>query len=297
MVFLFNMHGSKALAEEVRAVEWEATAGAGAGADAVTAAGVWVLLVGFVVGIAFNSGLGSGGEGIGYRSCAWRVSYSPTGKAFRIWGLIYTWMFVSIVTQLVDGSAKVQANYLMGAAWLVVGMWGPTFTRGSEGDRPAFIAAAACVLVAAAVLAGAAVGVEQSWRSRDARRVLVVGVPYSLTAGWLAVAAVLNVGIAYAAATEPPDPRCKDADRRRDWEQTPLSAASASAPSSWVQLAVALATSAGAFLLPDPVLVLPAINGVFFARAHFKRLVALEVLVVTGVAAAIQVALGKWAIG
>ena len=259
------------------------------------AMGPWFLLGGVVFGIVLNFQ----GDGIGYSACAWRVTYSPTSRAFRIWGLIYLWIVVSIILQLAHGFAAPtyigvpQANYLMAASWSVIGFWGPTFTRGDVVDRPPYIMMSAFLLAAAAVLALTAVSIEQSWRSHNLWKMFGVGVPYALTAGWLTVAATVNMGLAYVSFTEPPDVRCLDPKMRREWEEEAVDDKLAS---TWVQVLVALAISTAAFLFPDPVLVLPAINGIYYSRPHLKRLVALEILVVTFVATIAQVATSRWVI-
>lgn len=261
--------------------------------------GPWWFLGGFVFGVALNVN-----RMIGDVSCAWRVSYSPRGPAFGIWGVIYLWTFASIVLQLLHGYTaptyigEPQSNYLIGGAWALTGVWGQTFGRGDDGDRPGFIGLAAFVLIASAMLALGAVGIEQSWRSQDVWRTLGVGVPYSLFAGWLTVAATVNVGIAVMAVTTPPDPRCRrDAYGDRPYDRLLESeAVDTRAASSWVPLGVAVAVSIGSFLFPDPVLVLPALWGIYFMQRHLKNWIAMEVLVVTCAASAVQVATARWVI-
>ena len=250
----------------------------------------WISLGGFVFGIALNSN-----RRVGYTACAWRLSYSPRSPAFGIWGLIYLWTLVSIGLQLAHGYTaptyigEPQSNYLIAASWTVVGFWGQTFGRGADADRPAFIGFAAFILVAAAMLALGAVGIEQSWRSHNPWKMVGVGVPYALFAGWLCVAAALNIGIAYAAATKEPDPRSTRGRYRRAWESDPV-------VDSWVPLLVACAVSIGGFLFPDPVLVLPAAWGVWNMKRQLKNWVALEVLAVTCVATVVQIVTGRWVI-
>lgn len=240
---------------------------------------------------------------IGDVACAWRVSYSPRGPAFGIWGIIYVYTVASFVLQIMHGytmptyMAQPQPNYLMGAAWFFTGLWGVTFGRGAEQDQPGFIGLAAFILVATALLAVTAVSLEQSYRSNDYAHVFGVGVPYSLFAGWLCVAAAVNVGIAYMAATTPPDPRCT-AGRYRAYNQLVDEDGRSERPvyDSWVPLLLSIAVSAGSFLFPDPVFVAPAFVGIFFMRRTLKNVVALEILVVTCVASSVQVATERWVI-
>lgn len=258
------------------------------------ALGPWVLLSGFVFGVALNTN-----RRIGNVACAWRLSYSPKAPAFGIWGVIYLWTVGSAVLQLAHGYlaptyvGEPQANYLMGAAWIVVGAWGLTFGRGAEEDIPGFIGVAAFVLVSAAMLALGAVSIEQSWRSRDPWKIVGVGVPYSLFAGWLIVAAAANIGIAIKAATEPPDARCTRGRYRRQWEEDPIDASSGS---SWVPLGLAIAASVGAVLLPDPVLVLPVAWAIWNMKRHLKNWVALAITVAAAIATVVEVVTESWVI-
>lgn len=250
----------------------------------------WVVLFGFVLGVVLNAN-----RRVGDTACAWRLSYSPASPAFGIWAVIYIWTIGSIVGQLAKGYtaptylAEPQTSYLMGLAWLLVGLWGLTFGRGADRDRPAYIALAAFVLAAASVVAMGAVVVEHSWRSMDAWRIVGVGVPYSLFAGWLCVATTLNIGIAVESASRPPDYRCERGPRRYSTllRADPIDAR---AWSSWVPLLVSILLSAAAFVIADPVLVVPPFVAVWFMKGHFKNWVALEVLVVSGIAAIVEIA-------
>lgn len=255
----------------------------------------WVVLGGFLFGIVLNTN-----RRIGDVACAWRVSYSPKSGAFGIWGVIYTYTLASIIMQLAHGYlaptyiGEPQANYLIGLAWTVTGLWGQTFGRGADDDRPAFIVLSAFFLVSAAMLALGAVSIEQSWRSGDVWKMVGVGVPYALFAGWLTVAAAVNIGIAVVSTRQPPDPRCTQGRYyRRAWEEDPVDATS---PSSWVPLGIAIVISVAAFLLPDPVLVTPVAWAIYNMKRHLKNWVALEVLVVTAVATAVQVGTERWVI-
>jgi hypothetical protein len=256
--------------------------------------GPWWVLAGFVWGIVMNVG-----RRIGDISCAWRLSYSPAGPAFGIWGVIYLWTFASIVLQLAHGYlaptyiGEPQSNYLIGGAWALVGVWGRVFGVGADEDKPGTIGVAASVLAAATLLAVTAVAVEQSWRSGNVAKIVGVGVPYALFAGWLAVATVLNASIAYVAATTAPDTRCT---RGRYKDRLLTEPIESSAWSRYVPLSVAVAVSIVAFLMPDPVLVVPVLWGIYNMRRTLQNWVAMEVLVVTCVATSVQVATERWVI-
>jgi hypothetical protein len=263
------------------------------------ALGPWFLLGGYLFGIALNVN-----RRIGDVSCAWRLSYSPGPGAFGIWGVIYSWSLVSIVLQLAHGYLAPsyigvpQANYLEALAWAAAGVWGVTFGRGANySDIPGYIGLAAFVLVAAALLALGAVSVEQSWRSDNVWQMLGVGVPYALLAGWLVVAATVNIGIAIVSATRAPDERC--ARGRWDGEYGQRLRAQPIEPSrfsKWVPCLAAIGVSVAAFLLPDPVLVLPVAWGIWKMRRSLENWIALEVLGVTFVATVVQVATRRWVI-
>ena len=255
----------------------------------------WFLFGGYVFGIALNVN-----RRIGDISCAWRLSYSPASPAFAIWVVIYFWTLVSIVLQLAHGYTAPtyigapQANYLISLAWVATGVWGVTFGRGAnDDDIPGFIGLAAFVLVAAALLALGAVGIEQSWRSQDPWKMVGVGVPYSLFAGWLCVAAVANIGIAVQAATTPPDPHCTRGRYRTRLSEQPVEPSRFSA---WVPFIVACGVSVGAFLFPDPVLCVPVFWGIWNMRRTLRNVVAMEVLAVTCAATVVQIATERWVI-
>ena len=61
---------------------------------------------------------------------------------------------------------------------------------------------------------------------------------------------------------------------------------------SWAPLLLAAGISAIGFLLPDPILPLPALWAIRNMRGHFKNWLAIELLVITVIAAIVEVSLG-----
>lgn len=249
----------------------------------------WILMGCFVLSLATQRLFG---RNIGGVACAWRLSYSPARAAFLIWSVIYLSTFLSALLQLLnelDGvelcTAAPWANTLWAYAWLLCALWPCVFGRRNR----AAIVLAACVLVSAAICAVGAVSVDHAWRRKRVACVALVGVPMSLFAGWLCTAAALGVGIAFAANTRAPD-ACEN-DLRDYNTRVWADPADARSWESWVPLALAAVLSAGAFLLPDPVLPLPLMWAVFWMRGHLRNWLALEVLAVTVVACCVAIVL------
>lgn len=209
-------------------------------------------------------------------------------------------MVFSIAVQLVDGfgpvtyAAEPWTNYLLAWSWLLCGLWAIAFSSSEPRDQRAGIGFAAFLLASAAWSATGAVGIEASWRSvHNPWRVFAVGIPYSLFAGWLCVACVLNIAIAFKSFRYPPDYRCYTAQSAYTtrWEAEPADS------KSWVSavpLGTALLISVYAFLIPDPILPLPAAWGIANMKGHLKNWMAIELLLVTSVACAVESALDVW---
>ena len=227
-----------------------------------TVSGTIALLATFALGIVLNC---TCGRNIGQSACAWRVSFSPHSRAFRIWVIIYAWMVFSITVQMVNGfgpityAAAPWTNYLLALSWLLCGLWVIAFSRVEP--RRLGIVFAAFILASAALSATSAVGIEASWRSvHDPWRVFAVGIPYSLFAGWLCVACVINIAIAFKSFQYAPDYICytERSAYTTTWK------AEAVDGQSWVSavpLSTAVLISVYAFLVPDPILPLPAAWG------------------------------------
>jgi len=101
------------------------------------------------------------------------------------------------------------------------------------------------------------------------------------------------VGIAVVSATTPPDPRCTQGRYQDLLRRDPIRPTRFSA---WVPCIVAAVVSVGAFLFPDPMLVLPVAWGIWYMQRSLQNWIALEVLLVTCVATAVQVGTERWVI-
>ena len=239
---------------------------------------------------------------MGEVACRWRLSFSPDGRAFGIWSVIFAWVILSCLYQLGSWQSYVAApivNFLHAGAWIMCCLWVAVFS-GSAGDAPAglSLSLAALTLVSAAILALTAAAIEHAWSDRNVWRIVLVGAPLSLLAGWLATACTLSVGIAALACTQPPKcdrkPEAKKLVEEGRGEQgypsgaysifTSAAAVDAASISSFVPLTLSAAVSVGALALNDPVLPLPLAWGVLFMRGHAKNWVAVALLIAVSVA-------------
>lgn len=191
------------------------------------------------------------GRMIGDVACGWRLGYSPRGPAFGIWSIIYLWSFLSILFQFLTNMnhdrwycADFGANVLIGVAWLACSLWIYFFSEADSRNVKDGLGWAAICLVTAAVCAVSAVIWEMSWRSQDAERILTVGVPYGIFAGWLSLAASLSTGVYVSSQSRAPDPCDDDLVQVREIESWEY----------WAPTGVAIAAACIAISLPDPML-------------------------------------------
>jgi hypothetical protein len=157
---------------------------------------------------------------VGETSCAWRVTYSPDGRTFSIWLILYLGTVWSVVTQLTNQVPVFDwlVQLLWGIAWGCCALWTPLF----DAESPGALRAAAFLLVTAAACATAAVALADYWvidehapeRQRSDQTTL--GWPLSAFAGWLAVAAAINIGVAHKAANSDASACVRVEPRRRD---------------------------------------------------------------------------------
>lgn len=209
------------------------------------------------------------GRTIGDVSCGWKLGYSPDNKAITIWGPIYLLMFFSIVFQLLyqlDASrwsvASLEANALIAGAWGFCGLWTYFFTLADSRNLNDGLGLAALFLVMAAGCALTAVVVERSWQMTNWVQILTIGVPFSLLAGWLVLAASLSVGVAIAAEQRPPD-SCGEDGGFLEVREIEV----------WERVApIFVATFVGilAIWLGDPVLLVPVAWGIFWMRNNVR---------------------------
>lgn len=201
---------------------------------------------------------------VGETSCSWRTDYSPDGRAFGIWTVLYLGTVGVALVQLSGGVPVVGwwPNFYFALTWVFCAAWVPLFDAESPGSL--VLAATQIALAAASATTGA--WLADAWRLGGAAAAL--GWPLSLLAGWLLTAASLGVGI--AAKANRPDaleecvrvpPRGRDeaeqAYRRRRRVLYRESYARAPAVESPVPIALSAAVAGLAVLIRDPLLPLP----------------------------------------
>ena len=241
------------------------------------------------------------GRTIGEISCQWRVDFSPHRRTFAIWAVIYTLTFVSCMVQIGGGASQElptlswSTMYFWSSAWNTVTLWPPIFDR----EHAYNLGAASVVLIVVTVMACLAIVSERAWRERSTVAILLTA-PISLLAGWLMVASALNVAIAWKAAFADPadaiDCGPKTADmterayrekRRKILEDDYARRAKVFSP---VPVLLAVLVSGVSVLLPDPLLVVPAmwaiVNQAFFPSWAYG--LSLLLLVVAAVIAGLR---------
>lgn len=167
--------------------------------------GVYALGPLAVLSAVFMSGVSNclWSRNIGNTSCAWRVEYSPAGRAFAIWGLIYTWTVGTIIAELTAPLSGVPVfglwtHCLWSFSWFLCALWVPLF----DAESPVALGVAAAVITSAAATAVAATWISEQWLADDGVNRLngvLLGTPIALLGGWLTAAAAINVGIAIKA--------------------------------------------------------------------------------------------------
>ena len=226
-------------------------------------------------------------------ACAWRVSYSPAGRAFAIWGVIFAWMLASVVEQLLVAieldnvyAAAPENNTLMGGGLFMAGLWVVAFGYARREDQRGGLVVSTSFLLASTWCGVGACVQELSWRGLDPMRILFVGVPFSLFAGWMCVASALGAGVTILALRHPPDYLCQN-------EGDPTNAAGYG---SWVPLLLSVPLCALALGVPDPVLPLPLAWGIAHMRGHWKNRVAMALLLGSSAGAVVFAVFGVWVV-
>lgn len=241
--------------------------------------GPGLLLLAVVSSLVANS---LKGDTITQSACKWRSAISPRRQAFAIWLFIYTSTIASAVLQLFTNLdpknfvyARLYVNLLVSAAWMGCIAWLLFF--GSER-----LNAAAVSLVLAAACALAAVVIDGGWRSKQGMRIATSGVPFSLFAGWLVVAATLSVASALR--------KRRSGGLRAVCEERGEQEDIYAARERLATLAVASILAGVAIGNTDPILPCPLIWGLALGRAP-KRWPIVAAIVVACVGA--SVALGR----
>lgn len=116
-----------------------------------------------------------------------RPVFQPLSSAFAIWGVIFTLAFVYAVGVLLGGRVSRTATLLFSLAYLVSAAWAPVFSRRRFRLALATLATA-CALANASLLAV---------RPRNAAEWVSFELPVGMLAGWLTVATLLGLAIAF----------------------------------------------------------------------------------------------------
>ena len=234
---------------------------------------------------------------VGETSCGWRTAYSPDGRAFAIWGLIYLYTGVSVVIQLTSLLTILGwwSNFFWGLAWVCCARWVPLF----DAEYPDALRAAAVVIVCAGTCALVGAWESQMWIADDWEergKQLAVGLPLTLLAGWLLTASSLGVGIAwkasqpgsYSSCVRVPPKRPDETESEYRYRRRVLyreAYAKAPVEVSYIPFLLAFAIGGLAFAIPDPVLVLPLAWAIVNLQA-FPSVMYVGALVVLGCGAA-----------
>lgn len=142
------------------------------------------------------------GRGIGNVSCKYTLSFSPRNRAFAIWIVIYAQaIFFTLAQQVAqllgeDIFAKEQTLLFYALAWAMAALWTPVFGQGTKVG----LAIASSLLIASCAYATLAITTENPWGAdKPYTTHWIIGLPLSLLAGWVFVAAALSFGIAWTA--------------------------------------------------------------------------------------------------
>jgi hypothetical protein len=217
---------------------------------------------------------GAFGRGIGDVSCRYTQRFSPSNEAFGIWLPIYTLSFLIFAEQLMpsffgiknDVGVPLIPNVLYGLSWMCAAFWTPAFTT----NTPQGMIWAAVFLALTSLFSLTAVLSSRLWSTSS----WVTASAYSSLAGWTLVAASLNVGIAYSANDNKPDPECSDsADSSYD-----ILGPIDSQYQTIVPLVLAIIIAPIAVYLPDPVLPMPVWWALFWNHASYYNYIAFAIV-------------------
>lgn len=208
------------------------------------------------------------GRGIGDVSCKYRLAYSPSAPAFGIWALIYAGAITTTTVQLTSLStastlfAQKTSIILYALAWFCAALWTPVFTAQT---RVTFVLAAALLCATAGFSLAAAI-VDNAWAdpTQNPLAPWIISAPFSLLAGWTAVASVLSIGIAYKANDDEPDV-CEMYPRDINI------LTSQREPGAFEAAPVLVASVVGAvsIWIPDPILSIPVAWAIFYMRPNY----------------------------
>lgn len=204
---------------------------------------------------------------VGETSCGWRTDYSPDGRAFGIWGLLYGGTAITALVQLSSLVPVLEwwASFYFALTWVFCAAWVPLF----DAESPFSLVLAASQIALAAASATVGAWLAAGWNdAANWQANVALSWPLSLLAGWLLTAASLGVGIAIKAnrtdaqrtCVRVPPRRADETERAYRLRRRVLyREAYAQAPvvDSPVPFALAVGVAGLAVLIADPLLPLP----------------------------------------
>ena len=232
------------------------------------------------------------GNQIGDISCRYRLSYSPRNGAFSIWGLIFPYSFASIFFQLIRGFnpetfyvASFEANVLMGVSWATSGAWVFFFGTTDSPNPENGLGFAAFFLLLGSMSSMFSVLWEQGYRP-DAKliQVITVSIPFSLYAGWLIVAASINLGIFFKVASTSNSTQTLTCVRDPENPSESLIPDPESTFDLVLPIVLACVVSAVAISQMDFVLPLPVFWAICFMKLNGIKIASIVILAVSSVA-------------
>ena len=215
---------------------------------------------------------------VGETSCGWRTDYSPDGRAFSIWGVIYVGTLVSVFLQ-VFGVLVFHwwVNLLWGLTWVCCAVWVPAF----DAEYPSALRTAALVITLSSGFSLAGVWYARMWEAEsggERGRQVAVGWPLVILAAWLLTATSINWGIAWKASRPGSAASCVRVEpKRRDESdngyryrrRVAYREAYAKAPARVSVVPALLAAVVGglSIIIPEPLLVLPLLWAIVNLKA------------------------------
>ena len=230
---------------------------------------------------------------VGETSCGWRTDYSPDGRAFSIWAVIYIGTVVSALTQVIGVLVfDWWVNFFWGLAWVCCAIWVPTF----DAEYPSALRTAALVISGSAGFSLAGAWLSQMWVDVEgATRAQKIGTgwPLTLLAGCLLTATSINWGIAFKASNPNTASSCVRVEAQRKGESDSSyryrrriayreSYAKAPAVVSPVPVLLAVVLGGLSAAIPDPILVVPLIWAVVNLKAFPSVLYVFGLVVALG---------------
>lgn len=242
---------------------------------------------------------------LGEVTCRWRLPYDLDGAAFSIWIPVYTLTYASALAQLLalawpDVFVVLDFNTNLGTAstWVHCACWVIFF----DGETPKALWAAGAILSGGAATGVAALFTSHAWFEERQLATVLTTAPLALLTGWLLNATVIAWGTARLAnSSQGEREACKRPARRAEqsWNvymqlvRAHYRDAAARAPKklSWIPVGVAAGMSVLAFLLAEPILLVPTAWALGFQRSWPapRYLFAMTLLLASGVLTLVRI--------